>query len=419
MRKPQPPEQGIARGGKRPKAKSKRSIIHVVYSAKLKQWVVRYVKMFDESGRPVAQYLRPDPYPTKREALNSAVGWAKEFQPLFGMFDDVVRAVGRTGQLTPTLGSFWGERKRLTYADMFCGIGGFHAAAQSLGMDCVFACDIDDEARKAYQHNWRVRPEGDIARVNVNNIPDFDVLFAGFPCQPFSIIGSRAGFADVRGTLFFELAKIIKAKTPRAFVLENVKQLVSHNKGQTLARILEILRELGYAVDYKVLNALHYGLPQKRERVMIVGFKGGASGFDWPVKKSPMRPLSEILEENPDPRYFVSERIRRARFAAHTPKVTPSVWHENKAGNISSHPFSCALRAGASYNYLLVNGERRLTPREMLRLQGFPDSFEIVCNDSQTRKQAGNAVPVPMVRVIIERVLHVERAENKGTIKAA
>jgi len=340
--------------------------------------------------------------------------------PLFGKLDDVIKAVMRTGQLTPKLGSFWGGRERLTYADMFCGIGGFHAAAESLGMECVFACDIDDEARRAYEHNWGIQPAGDIARVRPANMPDFDVLFAGFPCQPFSIIGSRAGFADVRGTLFFELAKIIEAKQPRAFALENVKQLVSHNGGQTLARILEILRkELKYTVDYHVLNALNFGLPQKRERVLIVGFKGGASGFEWPTKKLPMKPLSEILEPNPDPRYFVSERIRRARLASHTPKVSPSIWHENKAGNISSHPFSCALRAGASYNYLLVNGERRLTPRELLRLQGFPETFEIVTNDSQARKQAGNAVPVPMVRAIIERVLHVQRAETEGAHKAA
>lgn len=340
--------------------------------------------------------------------------------PLFGKLDDVMRAVLRTGQLTPKLGGFWKGRERLTYADMFCGIGGFHAAAESLGMECVFACDIDDEARRVYAHNWGIHPVGDIARVIPKNVPDFDVLFAGFPCQPFSIIGSRAGFADVRGTLFFELAKIIEAKQPRAFVLENVKQLVSHNGGQTLARILEILREdLKYTVDYKVLNALDFGLPQKRERVLIVGFKGEVTGFEWPTKKLPMKPLSKILEPNPDPRFFVSERIRRARLAAHTPKITPSIWHENKAGNVSSHPFSCALRAGASYNYLLVDGERRLTPREMLRLQGFPETFEIVANDSQARKQAGNAVPVPMVRAIIERVLHVERAKNQGSSKAA
>lgn len=311
------------------------------------------------------------------------------------------------------LGSFWKGKERLVYADLFCGIGGFHAAAKSLGMRCVFACDIDDEARKVYEHNWGIKPVGDIAQIEPRSIPDIDVLFAGFPCQPFSIIGNRAGFSDARGTLFFELARIIEAKQPRAFVLENVRQLVSHNEGQTLKRILEILRELGYMVDYHVLNALHFGLPQKRERVMIVGFKGSASVFEWPSKKLPMRPLSEILEKNPDPKFLVSERIKNARKQAHTAKITPAIWHENKAGNISSHPFSCALRAGASYNYLLVNGERRLTPREMLRLQGFPETFEFVVNDSQARKQAGNSVPVPMVKDIIERVIYAERAEVK------
>ncbi len=318
------------------------------------------------------------------------------------------------------LEGYWAGYETLTFVDIFCGIGGFHQAASSLGMACVFACDIDEEVRKTYEHNYDIRPEADIARVQTENIPDHDILFAGFPCQPFSIIGNRAGFADVRGTLFFELARIIEAKQPRAFVLENVKQLVSHNKGETLARILEILRdEFGYQVDYKVLNALHFGLPQKRERVLIVGFREEAVGFEFPTVKQPMKPLAEILESNPAPKHFVSERIKRARHAAHTASVTPSIWHENKAGNIASHPFSCALRAGASYNYLLVNGERRLTPREMLRLQGFSDTFEIVSNDSQARKQAGNAVPAPMVKAILERVLNVKRSTVERTRKAA
>lgn len=348
----------------------------------------------------------------------------EKVNPLFGKFDDVVKAVTRTQkpaqQTASPIGSYWSDLDKITYADMFCGIGGFHQAADGLGMVCVFACDIDEEARKAYEHNYGIRPESDISRIQIKNIPDHDILFAGFPCQPFSIIGSRAGFADVRGTLFFELATIIQAKQPRAFVLENVKQLVSHNKGKTLERILEILRvELGYQVEYRVLNALNFGLPQKRERVLIVGFRDGAEGFEFPTEKQPMKPLAEILETNPDPKLFVSDRIRRARQAAHTARITPSIWHENKAGNISSHPFSCALRAGASYNYLLVNGERRLSPREMLRLQGFPDSFEIVCNDSQTRKQAGNAVPPPMVKAVLKGVLNARQVNTQRASKAA
>ncbi|MGC2234998.1 MAG: DNA (cytosine-5-)-methyltransferase [Pyrinomonadaceae bacterium] len=343
--------------------------------------------------------------------------------PLFGMFDAVVKAAVRADEVdAPKLVPYWKKGEKLKYIDLFCGIGGFHQAADELKMECVFASDIDEEARKAYEHNYGIKPAGDITGVRSKYIPDHDILFAGFPCQPFSIIGSREGFADARGTLFFEIARILKDKSPRAFVLENVRQLASHDGGKTLDRILEILRkELGYTVDFKILNALNFGVPQKRERVLIVGFKDKVAGFNWDkIKKVPMKPLSEILEKNPDPKHFVSERIKKARYAAHTPKVTPSIWHENKAGNISSHPFSCALRAGASYNYLLVNGERRLTMREMLRLQGFPEKFEIACNDSQMRKQAGNAVPVPMIKAVIkEVVLNAQRIETQRTSKAA
>lgn len=342
--------------------------------------------------------------------------------PLFEKFDAAFPLVSQASCLPQKIsfGSYFSGVKKIRYVDMFCGIGGFHAASNSLdGMECVFACDIDEEARKAYTANYNLQPDSDICRIEPETVPDHEILFAGFPCQPFSIIGSQTGFADARGTLFFELAKIIQTKRPMAFVLENVKQLVSHNGGKTLSRILEILRDLGYTVDCKVLNALHFGLPQKRERILIVGFREGVEGFEWPQKGIAMRPLSEILEKNPDPKHYVSERIKQARQKAHKSKIKPSIWHENKSGNISSHPFSCALRAGASYNYLLVDGERRLTSREMLRLQGFPESFKIVCSEGQTRKQAGNSVPVPMVKAVIQKVLHAKRAEIKRKRKAA
>jgi DNA (cytosine-5)-methyltransferase 1 len=343
---------------------------------------------------------------------------ADKLNPLFAKFDDVMKSVLRVPAQTG-LGSFWGRRKKLTFADMFCGIGGFHTAANSLGLECVFACDIDEEVREIYKENYGFEPKGDICQIDAADIPDHDILCAGFPCQPFSIIGTGAGFADARGTLFFELARIIEAKEPPAFVLENVKQLATHNKGKTLARILQILRGLGYTVEFRILNALNFGLPHKRERILIVGFRDEMSAFNWPNRKLPMIPLSEILEADPDPSTFVSDRIKRSRKAAHKPKVTPSIWHENKSGNISSHPFSCALRAGASYNYLLVDGERRLTVREMLRLQGFPDTFKIVGTDAAIRRQAGNSVPVPIVKTILERVLHAERAETARAVKAA
>ncbi len=298
---------------------------------------------------------------------------------------------------------------RIKFTDFFCGIGGFHLAAQNLGMECVYASDIDTYAQDAYEANFGLRPVGDINNIKSDDVPDHDILFAGFPCQPFSIIGKQNGFSDPRGTLFFELLRIIDKKRPRGFILENVKQLATSHKGQVIERILEDLRALGYDVDYKILNALNFGLPQKRERTIIVGSLHGLGDFIWPEANVPMTPLSKILEQSPHDKVFVSERIRRKRIAAHTPKVTPSIWHENKSGNISSHPYSCALRAGASYNYLLVNGQRRLTARETLRLQGFPDTYKIVCTDAQTKKQTGNAVAVPVVQAVIERIVHAVR----------
>ena len=298
------------------------------------------------------------------------------------------------------------------FVDLFCGIGGFRYASQaafnSLGLtgECVFSSDIDKYAQISYETNFGEKPSGDITKINENSIPDFDLLFAGFPCQAFSICGLQKGFADkTKGTLFFDIARIIKAKQPQAFVLENVKNLASHDNGNTLRTIMSVLRdELGYHVDYKLLNALDFGLPQKRERILIVGSKKPFV-MDWTFDIGRRKTLEDILEDNVDAKYYASPEIVAKRKTMHTSSSYPSIWHENKSGNVSSYPYSCALRAGASYNYLLVNGERRLTPREMLRLQGFPDSFKIVVSDTQARKQAGNAIPVDMVAKVIEKFL--------------
>ena len=301
-------------------------------------------------------------------------------------------------------------RKTMRFIDLFCGIGGFRYAMEEVcskhGVQpiCVLSSDIDNKCQDAYESNFGERPLGDIAEIDAVDIPNHDVLLAGFPCQPFSIIGHRKGFEDTRGTLFFEIARILAAKQPKAFVLENVKLLVGHNKGRTPGRIMETLADLGYQASFKVLNALDFGLPQKRERVFIVGFKK-ACFFEWPIGDAPMKPLSKVLEKNVPERFYASDRIRKARWSQVKPTKEPTIWHENKSGHISAYPFSCALRAGASYNYLLVNGERRLTPREMFRLQGFPESFQIVCNDSQSRKQAGNSLPVPVAAAVIENVM--------------
>ena len=295
---------------------------------------------------------------------------------------------------------------RFTFVDIFAGIGGFHQAAAAFGGKCLFACEIDPHAQRAYKSNYGIAPYSDITTLDASSVPDHDLLLAGFPCQAFSICGNMRGFDDARGTLFFDVVRILKEKLPKIFVLENVKQLSTHDKGQTLKIILKALEKLGYKTYWRVLNALGFGLPQKRERTIIVGFLDHRASFVFP-KPSGAGDLKDILEPDDavDGRFFASEHIQARRRSMHIPKITPSIWHENKAGNISSYPYSCALRAGASYNYLLVNGVRRPTLRELLRLQGFPDTFQIVCNDSQTRKQAGNAVPVNVIKAVLREVL--------------
>lgn len=300
--------------------------------------------------------------------------------------------------------------EKIKYIDLFAGIGGFRiafnnaAAKHNIEPECVFSSEIDKYAQLMYEENFGEKPHGDIKKVNENDIPDHDLLFAGFPCQPFSIIGRMQGLQDTRGTLFYDIARILKAKKPKAFILENVKQLVGHDKGKTLKIIYKTLEDLGYHVQHSVLNALDFGLPQKRERIVIVGHKEPIL-FNFPSPKRSRFSLEDYLESNVDKKYYASEKIRNKRKEKHVSAYSTSIWHENKSGNITSYPYSCALRAGASYNYLLINGERRLTPREMLRLQGFPDTFKIVVSDNQIRKQAGNAVPVSIIEAVAEKLL--------------
>lgn len=311
------------------------------------------------------------------------------------------------------------ENQEIKFIDLFCGLGGFHIAAQTVfnKSECVFSCDFDVDAQKSYEENFGEKPFGDVTQINEKDIPEHDILFAGFPCQAFSICGDQKGFEDTRGTLFFDIARILQAKQPKAFVLENVKQLVTHNQGKTFQRILETLHNLGYQTHHKILNAIDFGLPQKRERVFIIGFRE-ARHFVWKLKKTPMKSLREVLEKDVDEFYFASEKIKRNRLKSIAGKFVSddfTIWHENKGGNISLLPYSCALRAGASYNYLLVNGTRRLTEREMLRLQGFPDSYKIVCGYQAMRKLAGNTVAVPCVIEVIDSVLSA--LENQSTQK--
>ena len=289
-----------------------------------------------------------------------------------------------------------------TFIDLFAGIGGFRIPFEHFGGRCVFSSEIDLTAQETYKLNFGDKPEGDITKIPARSMPDHDILLAGFPCQSFSIIGKMLGFADIRGTLFFDIEKILLEKRPPYFLLENVPQLISNQKGRTFNEILFRLKCLGYHVRWKVLNALNFGLPQKRERVFIVGFNENYE-FDFP-KRNLGYDLNSILEPDSEipNKYYASIHIVKKRLEAVNGKKIfyPSVWHENKAGNVSIHDFACALRANASYNYQLVNGVRRFTPREMLRLQGFPEEFVLCGSYQQMRSQAGNAVPVPVVQAV-------------------
>lgn len=298
-------------------------------------------------------------------------------------------------------------RKTYRTIDLFAGIGGIRLGFEAYGCKNVFSSEWDKYAQLMYEANFHEKPFGDINDIAPEDIPDHDILLAGFPCQPFSIAGKGLGFADTRGTLFFNIEAILKAKKPEAFLLENVKRLTTHDGGRTFAVILERLQKLGYKVYYKVFNSLDFGVPQKRERIYIVGFKNPLQ-FSFPKPFGYFKPLDEVLEKNEDIpcSYFLSDAIKQKRFAALKiipPK--PSIWHENIGGNISPLPYSCALRAGGSYNYLVVDGERRLTDREMLRLQGFPDSFIINIPYSQVRKVAGNSVTVPVIEAIAGKMI--------------
>ena len=309
-----------------------------------------------------------------------------------------------------------------TFIDLFAGIGGIRIPFDEMGYQCVFSSEWDAKACQTYLANFGTVPYGDITKIPVTRIPKHDVLLAGFPCQAFSIMGKMQGFADTRGTMFFEIERILKHHKTPYILLENVKQLVGHDGGRTFEVILKRLDQLGYHVKWQVLNALDFGLPQKRERVIIVGFqyKEDCNEFSFDIPHKPYN-LADILEpdDEVDPSLFASEHIIAKRQEKIVGKNVfyPSIWHENKAGNISVLDYSCALRTGASYNYLLVNGVRRPSSRELLRLQGFPEKYKISVSHQDIRRQTGNSVAVPMIRMVAQKLDQIIKNREYETSK--
>lgn len=303
------------------------------------------------------------------------------------------------------------------FIDLFAGIGGIRLGFEHVGGHCVFSSEFDKDACTTYEANFGEHPSGDITKIDAKDIPDFDILLGGFPCQSFSIIGKKEGFAnETCGTLFFDIERILKEKRPPAFMLENVRNLTAHDGGNTFRTIKEHLEALGYHVYAKVLNALNYGVPQKRERIFIVGFLDDVKfEFPEPVPVEERKTLVDILETDVDRKYYVRDEIRISRLERLKDKDYPKPYisHENMAGSITPHPYSSALRAGASANYILINDERRPTEREMLRIQGFPDTYKIVLPYGKVKKQCGNSVAVPVIKAIATEMIKALKAYNE------
>ena len=323
-------------------------------------------------------------------------------------------------------------KPKFKFIDLFAGIGGFRIAMQNLGGECVFSSEWDEQAQKTYYTNFGEVPFGDITKESTKKyIPqDFDILCAGFPCQAFSLAGKRRGFEETRGTLFFDVAEILKKHQPKAFFLENVKGLISHDKGKTLQVILNTLDEVGYIVpDPKIINAMYFGVPQHRERIYIVGFRKDLGikkeDFSYPEQKEISKHWIDVREENPVPaKYYLSTQYIQTL-------INHKARHEAKGHGfgydiISDDGVSHAIVVGGmgrETNLVIdfrqtdltpttrIKGEvnkqgwRKMTPREWARLQGFPDEFVIPVADASAYKQFGNSVAVPAIQATAEQLI--------------
>ena len=314
------------------------------------------------------------------------------------------------------------NQRQYTFIDLFAGIGGMHIAYTNAGARCVYANEWNTYCQKTYFANFGIQPEGDITKVAAKDIPEHDILVAGFPCQPFSIagvskkqsLGMATGFEDkTQGTLFFDVCRILKEKRPKAFMLENVKNLCSHDKGKTFKIIQESLAELNYKIFFQILDGKAY-VPQHRERIVIVGFDmnryGGDIGFAFTLRPCEQKPvIRDILENNVDEKYTLSDKlwVYLQNYAA----------KHRAAGNGFGYgiaPLDGISRTMSARYYkdgaeILIAQEgmnpRRLTPRECARLQGFPDDFKIPVSDAQAYRQFGNSVVVPLMTEVAKLVV--------------
>jgi DNA (cytosine-5)-methyltransferase 1 len=312
------------------------------------------------------------------------------------------------------------RKNTLKAIDLFAGIGGIRLGFEKAfgdDIEFVFASEIDKYARETYYANFGDEPAGDITQIDEKDIPPFDILLAGFPCQAFSVAGHRKGFEDTRGTLFFEVMRIAAHHKPKVIFLENVKGLVGHDKGKTFKVILETLGELGYSVNYQVLNAKDFGVPQNRERIYIVCFLEEDTTFEFPTPLNHHVNVGDILENKVEDKYTISDKL----WAGHQRR---KIEHKEKGNGFgyslfnqdSKYTSTISARYYKDGSEILIEQEnknpRKLTPREAGRLQGFPNDFNIRVSDVQAYKQFGNSVSVPVIEAISKNIYKKVKDRN-------
>ena len=305
--------------------------------------------------------------------------------------------------------------RKIKIIDLFAGIGGIRLGFQNASnnnIECVFTSEWNKYSVQTYLENFNdFSVQGDITKINEKLIPEHDILLAGFPCQPFSQAGLKKGFLDTRGTLFFDIERILIAKKPQAFLLENVKQLKGHDNGRTLNTIIEHLNEIGYTnIKYQVLKAREFGLPQNRERIYIIGFLDNSIKFEFPKPTNEETRVGSILETKVDEKYTISDKLWNVH------QRRKIVNKENGKGfgfglvnEKSEYTNTISARYYKDGSEILIEqigkNPRKLTPREAARLQGFPDTFKIPVSDNQAYQQFGNSVPVKVVEKVAEQML--------------
>ena len=314
----------------------------------------------------------------------------------------------------------------IKYIDLFAGVGGFHQAMSNFGAKCVFASEWDKDCQLTYQENYGIEPFGDITEIDERDIPTHDVICAGFPCQAFSISGKQRGFEDARGTLFFEVARIAKYHKPKILILENVKNFEKHDKGNTLRVVKSTLEEIGYTVFYKVLNSSNFGVPQKRERIFILGFREDleVKNFSFPSSYNQETSLRDFLLESDEIADLVIDRddiflkesvsIKKDILGNYPQKpIRLGIVNRGGQGERIYSPLGHAITlsaygggVGAKTGLYMIDGKiRRLHPIECRRIMGFADDFKLHSNRNVCYRQFGNAVVVNVVRAIMEEIV--------------